>query len=215
MKMKMNKGMVKKIGMISLAALFAASLAACKPQDQGDSTPTPTPAPLAPIGEGIEMKVTPDPNANPVSVHDLYGYSYRFIRIPYSEAANSMAPIVITDVEKLREVVTENRSSSAVRKNSGDDFLKQYDEEFFKRNYILAFNLTFSSGSVVPKVTGVTNENGVVIVVTAGTMEGDVGTADMASHMCLLSLDAERFSENSTFKITGAGTVQGVDAKRN
>ena len=193
--MKMNKGMVKKIGMISLAALFAASLAACKPQDQGDSTPTPTPAPLAPIGEGIEMKVTPDPNANPVSVHDLYGYSYRFIRIPYSEAANSMAPIVITDVEKLREVVTENRSSSAVRKNSGDDFLKQYDEEFFKRNYILAFNLTFSSGSVVPK--------------------GDVGTADMASHMCLLSLDAERFPENSTFKITGAGTVQGVDAKRN
>ncbi|GEM_PF-3364327 len=212
--MKMNKGMVKKLGMISLAALFAASLAACKPQDQGGST-TPTPAPLAPINGGNEMKVTPDPNATPVPVHDLYGYSYRFIRIPYSETVNSVPPIVITNAEKLREVITEYRSSTAASRASVDDDLKQYDEAFFKSNYILAFNLTFSSGSVVPKVTGVTNENGVVTVVTAGTMEGDVGTADMASHMCLLSLDAERFPENSTFKITGAGTVQGVDTKRN
>ena len=212
--MKMNKGMVKRIGMIALSAVFAASLAACKPQNQGGSSATPAPATLAP-GEGGDLsKVTPDPNATQAPIHDLNPYSYQFIRIPYSETANSMDPIVITDTEKLREVIVERLSSSSMSKASEDDYLKQYNDEFFKTNYLLAFNLTFSSGSVVPKVASVNHENGVVTIVTEGKMEGDVGTADMASHMCLLALSAEKFPATSTFSITGAGTPQGVGTKR-
>ncbi|MBR5949669.1 MAG: hypothetical protein IKZ82_13645 [Clostridia bacterium] len=213
--MKTNKGFVKKLGLTTLAALFAASIAACKPQqDQSGKDNTPAPATIAPISGNDVSKVTLPPNATPAPVHDLNGYDYRFIRIPYTETVNSMTPYVINSTEKLREMLTENSGSNAMSKTSLDDYLKQYDEEFFKSNYILVFNLTFSSGSVIPKVKSVKLENGTVTVVTEGTMEGDVGTSDMASYMCLLSLDNKKFPEASTFNVTGAGTTQSTASKR-
>jgi hypothetical protein len=211
--MKMNKGMFKKIGMIALTALFTVSIAACKPQEHGDSSATPAPASHAPISGDI-AKITPDPNSTSAPAHNLSRYSYQFVRIPYSAAANSVEPVVVTGAKQLRELVNERTASGMTSKTDAEDYLKQYDDEFFKSSYVLVFNLTFSSGSVVPKVTGVDVENGVVTVTTEGTMDGDVGTADMASHMCLLSLNAEKFPETSTFKIMGAGTAQGTDTKK-
>lgn len=209
---KTINGVIKRAGAAALAALTAVSLAACGTRpDSSDSTSAPTDSPngsAIPITSADVSKVTMPPNATPMPIHDLNGYSYRFIRIAYSNTASSMTPFVVNSAESLRTALNSALSTGARTSASYlDEYMKDYGEDFFKDHYILVFNLTFSSGSVVPAVKSVTLEDGVVNVVTEGTMEGDVGTADMASHMCLLSLDANSFPETSAFNVSGVGTA--------
>lgn len=220
---KMIFGVAKRVGAAALAVLTAVSIAACKTQQEQSGNNTEhasqsSDAPAVPITGSNTVKVTPDPNATQAPIHDLDLYSCQFIRIPYSETANSMTPYVVKSAEDLRktlnEALNDNASGSARSSETVEDYMKDYSEDFFKSHYILVFNLTFSSGSVVPNVKSVKMDNGVVTVETEGIMNGDVGTADMASHMCLLSLDAERYPETSSFKLTGSGTALSTDTKR-
>ena len=215
--MKIINEVTKRASAAALAALTAVSLVACGTRPDSGSTSAPTTdspkASVMPISGADVAKVTMPPNITPMPVHNMDGYSYRFIRIAYSAGASSVTPLVVNSKDGLRTALSKALSSSARSTLSVDEYMKDYDEAFFEKNYILVFNLTFGSGSVVPEVKNVTIENGVVTVLTEGTMEGDVGTADMASHMCLLSLDANRFPETSTFNVSGIGTTQGTNTQ--
>lgn len=213
--MKTNRSIVKRMGALALASLFALSLAACGPQGDSGATATPTVQPQVPITGQDGSKTTMPPAFTPPPIHKLDDFSYQFIRIPHSSTANTAAPRVIKSLEELREAVSAALANTVRTTVTAADYLQDYNDDFFKSNYVLVFNLTFSSGSVIPKVESVKLENGEVSVVTAGEMHGDVGTADMASYMCLLSLDAAKFPENSTFKVSGAGTAQASDARVN
>lgn len=203
-----------KIAAALLLAMLSAFTFACKPQNPTPQNDVPSTAPQGDqIPDENTVKVTLDPNATPAPVVNVNGYSYEFVRINYSENANGAEPVVITGTEQLRDAIDNNLFSGARSRASADEFLRRYDEEFFKTNYLLVFNLTFSSGSVIPKIKSVTLENGVVNIVTEGEMNGDVGTADMASHMCLLALDPAKFPASSTFSVSGAGTVNNGSAK--
>ena len=207
----MYKGIVKKLGMIALAALFTASVAACQPQNPSEQGATPTPAQETPF---MDAKVTAGPIPTQLPMQKLDGYSYQFVRIAYNASASSMKPYVISSVDALREALVSSLPTTSKDDSNLDAYLKEYDEEFFKSNYILVFNLTFSSGSVVPSIKSVKLDNGTVMIETAGNMSGDVGTADMASHMCLLALDADRFPVNSSFSVTGVGTADASTARK-
>lgn len=211
------KKTVKAIGTVALCALIAAGAFACGSRNENAATPAPQQSgqPVQTGAPGNRVKTTPDPSADQGNVHSLEDYDYNFVRIAYSESANSMEPYAVTSVAELENALENVEFSTSARSAVGkNELLKLYDEEFFKSSYILVFNVTFSSGSVVPKIKSVSVDNGVVNVTTEGRMEGDVGTSDMASHMCLLALSSEEYPAAGGFSVTGAGTAWGGDKER-
>ena len=198
--MKKFKLIVKPLAALTLAALMTSGIFGCKSKNDIQSTPVPNEA-----AGTVPPVTTLAPNATAAPVKLPEGCSFEFIRISYGENVNSMKPYVIKDTQELRGTLENNMDIERRGEKSVNELLDVYNGEFFKTNYILVFNLTFSSGSTVPMVTDVSYADGKVTVSTDGFMSGDVGTCDMASHMCLLALDSDIYPEDSEFVITGAG----------
>ncbi len=94
------------------------------------------------------------------------------LRIPYTGAASQVQ--YITSVEQLPD----------------DEAFKKYDAEFFKTHALILVTQTTGSGSVQMDIESVYVEDGVAKVTLKQTMDGDVGTADMAAWLIWAEVEA-------------------------
>ncbi len=189
------KKYIKIIAAILIIAMAAASVACAK---AGTEITTPIP-----------MEQEAQPNGGDVSgeIVDPNKIDYKFWRIAYDyENGNSKpAPIVITNVKDFDQFVV-SRLPEAQKKAA----LETYNDEFFGKNHLIMFTVTFSSGSVVPEVTAVEDVDGTVTVTVNGRMDGDVGTADMATHLGIVVLDNMRWSADAPVAVIPKAAADSV-----
>lgn len=188
---------IKKAGTLVLLSVIAASCSACGPKDA--ASPKTTPGAQAPT---VNTSAPPSFTNGTLALTPFESSekhepnSYRFIRVPYSYGAASPKPELITDRERLVALVGEATASM-----SRTVQLEGYDDGFFKDRAIVAFTLTFGSGSAKPMVTAVDITGDTITVTANGKMEGDVGTTDMASHLGLLVVEKSGVPKNSKIVI--------------
>ena len=131
-----------------------------------------------------------------------------FFRVDYSESAASLAPKVITTADQFAETVLPQ-----VNEEKRDALRSAYNEEFFKDHHLITFFVTYGSGSIIPQVSSVETENGSIAVSVVGTHEGDILTCDMATHLCLLSVDNVHFPIDAPVVVSGQGVSGGTEQK--
>ena len=157
---------MKKILVLFLTVFL---LAGCRTADSGQDTTTETAVPpteIVPLEETAVPTlhpapiVTPDPSAS--------GDSLAFsnpgkVRIAYQGNVNDVR--YITSADQLPDV----------------EALKGYDAEFFENHALLIVVETYSSGSVQVELEDIRVSGDAAVVSLKRTMNGDVGTADMAT----------------------------------
>ncbi len=191
------KRYIKIIAMLLTLALAAAAIA-CSNAETEITTPAPMETETEPNGGEVSGEIT-DPNK----------IDFEFHRIAYDyETGGKTEPEIITSAEDFALKVLPRLSDEAKRAAS-----EKYNEDFFKNNHLVVFTVTFSSGSVIPEVTSVEDVDGTVTVTVGGRMDGDVGTADMATHLGIVALNNLRWPVNAPVNVIGpaAGGTQKED----
>lgn len=210
-------GSIKKTVRAAICAVCAAAIAvsalACYSSEPEKDTL------VVPKGQNTEETRKPSsPSAKPQEAEKLTeapiesgeptrkgeGWTAEFFRIGFSSDASKRAPVVIKNAEELKKAVNIS-SKSKSSDNTMAEFTAACDEEFFKTHHIVSFCLTFSSGSIQPSVSGVEVKDGKLVISVGGTMQGDVGTDDMATHLGMLVLDSSRFDSSLPIDLGGAG----------
>ena len=182
-----------------LAAAACTAPAAAKPESKADA-PTASPAPDSlttdrPVPEDTPANLLPDPE-------------WKFSRTDYSETAAARKPLVITTVEQFRQDVLPE-----LREANRADAEAAYNEEFFETKHLVAIWVTYSSGSVKPEIASVQKVGDQLVIVVTSRMDGDVGTADMATHMGLVALDNRAYPAELEVKLAGTGWDSGNTAE--
>ncbi|MBR4435698.1 MAG: hypothetical protein IKS90_06335 [Clostridia bacterium] len=202
---------------VVVAAVVAASALACYQPPNGDNgnTPANSTKPLTVNSDtpADTEKTTSAPLDTIEPIKEGEGWTSEYFRIGYSESAAKKPAVVINTAEEMAA-----RFENVAGDKTGDKelhaFIEKCDEEFFKTHFVITFEQTFSSGSIVPTVKSVEVENGKLLITVGGTMAGDVGTDDMATHQCLLVLDRGAFSPELPITVTGIGYYGDVDEVR-
>jgi hypothetical protein len=163
-----------KITALLLILALAAAAIACSSAETELTTPAPMETEAKPNGDVAGEII--DPNAPK--------FEAEFFRIAYEYEGGKAKPVVITNAADFASVVLPNLSGE-----TKDAACAKYGEDFFKNHHLIVFKVVFSSGSVIPEVTGVELADGTVTVNVGGRMDGDVGTCDMAEHLGIVALD--------------------------
>ncbi|MBQ2110985.1 MAG: hypothetical protein II191_04490 [Clostridia bacterium] len=176
---------------MTLGAMACTSPNANKPGSKADE-PTVSEAPDGlttdkPVSDDTPVNLLPDPE-------------WKFGRTDYSETAAARKPLVITTVEDFRRDILPQ-----LREALRADAEAAYNEEFFESNHLIAFWVTYSSGSVQPEVTSVEKTGDQIVITVNGRMDGDVGTCDMATHLGLVALDNRAYPVDLEIKVVGTG----------
>ena len=179
---------VKIIAMLLTLALAAAAIA-CSSAETEITTPAPMETEAEPNGGDVAGEIIV-PSGKP---------EYEFHRIAYDyENGGKTEPEIITSTEDFELRVLPRLNDEARREASA-----KYNDEFFANNHLVVFTVTYSSGSVIPEVASVEMIDGAVTVTVEGKMNGDVGTADMATHLGIVALDNLHWPVGAPVKIAG------------
>lgn len=194
-----------KVIALIMALIMILAAAACtspntdKPGSKADE-PVATDAP--------DTLTTDKPVSDDTPVNFLPDPEWQFGRTDYSETAAARKPLVITTVEDFRRDVLPQ-----LREALRADAEAAYNEEFFESNHLIAFWVTYSSGSAKPEVTSVEKTGDQIVITVNGRMDGEVFTCDMATHLGLVALDNRAYPTELEIKIVGTGWDSGKTAE--
>lgn len=191
-----------------MAALVAASALACNQTSSSDNgRPAENSGTPGQVSSGSPIdteKTTAAPLDTSEPGAEGKGWTSEHFRIAYSESAAKKPMKVINTAEEMKAYF-----ESVAGAKTGDkelrEFIEKCDEDFFKTHFLVGYNQTFSSGSIAPIVKSVEVNDGKLVITVGGAMEGDVGTADMATHLCVLLIDRALFSPELPVTVAGDG----------
>ena len=181
---------MKKIVSLVFAMIIVVSLAACTVGNVPNETTVPT--------EATVLTSQSTEQTSPIPGTALSNYAYQF---DYGYTIRLQSWLGETENPNVRIIFSVNELTLPTVYGDTDvqEIYAKFDEDFFKENFLVVYELHFGSGSVTPTLMGVQIQKGEKITITNKSFTPEVMTCDMASWIILVPIS--RADADGTEKI--------------